>query len=144
MSIRFDYNNRKKRLITTPVLLLKHHNNRVKRRRNKHRKRLNWDEHVSNIGEVLFQRAYRLNLKSFNELLLKIHDRIEVSNIYQVIRSSGSYITPEIMLASTLRWLAGGSYIDICFTHGISVSSFYNILWEVIDSINSVQKIDFP
>ena len=89
MSIRFDYNNRKKRLITTAVLLLKHHNNRVKRRRNKHRKRLNWDEHVSNIGEVLFQRAYRLNLKSFNELLLKIHDRIEVSNIYQAICSSG-------------------------------------------------------
>ena len=102
MSIRFDYNNRKKRLITTAVLLLKHHNNRVKRRRNKHRKRLNWDENVSNIGEVSFQRAYRLNLKSFNELLLKIHDRIEVSNIYQAIHSSSSYITPEIILVSTL------------------------------------------
>jgi hypothetical protein len=48
-------------------------------------------------------------------------------------------IMPEIRLAITLRWLAGGSYLDICFAFGISRGTFYKdngVLWGTIGAID--------
>ena len=54
---------------------------------------------------------------SFMDLLLRITPDIEHTNAGQVMstRLSGSIIEPLIMLAITLRMLAGGSYLDIAF-----------------------------
>ena len=35
----------------------------------------------------------------------------------------------------TIRWLAGGSYLDIAALLGISVKSFYSIVWRTIYAI---------
>ena len=40
--------------------------------------------------------------------------------------SSGSPISTRTRLAVTLRWLAGGSHIDLCFAWGIAHSTFYS------------------
>ena len=35
-------------------------------------------------------------------------------------------------LACSLRWMAGGSYLDICFEFGVAIGSFYadgGVLW---------------
>ncbi len=61
--------------------------------------------------------------------------------------SSGSNISLRTRLACTLRWLAGGSYIDICFEFGISPGSFYvngGVLWGTIESIDRIISIGFP
>ena len=56
----------------------------------------------------------------------------------------GGKITPEIHLYATLRYLAGASYSDICLFCGISVASFYCIVWRTIHAINKSLKIEFP
>ena len=54
-------------------------------------------------------------------------------------------IIPELYLYATLRYLlAGGSYTDICVFCGISVTSFYSIVWNTIHAINNSILIEFP
>jgi hypothetical protein len=49
-----------------------------------------------------------------------------------------------------LRWLAGGSFIDICFAWGISKASFFatdlskGIIWSVMEAIDIVFEIGLP
>jgi len=46
----------------------------------------------------------------------------------------------------TLRWLAGGSYLDICFAFGISQGTFLNdkcVLRGTIAAIDKVLQIGF-
>lgn len=50
-------------------------------------------------------------------------------------------------LAAALRWLAGGSFWDICFEFGLAESCFFNengVLWTTIEAINAVEHIYFP
>ncbi len=47
--------------------------------------------------------------------------------------SSGSEISITTRLAVTLHWLAGASYLDLCFAWGISSSSFYSRRGVLID-----------
>jgi hypothetical protein len=60
----------------------------------------------------------------------------------------GGAILPEICLFVCLRFLAGGSYLDIKFFTGISVPSFYQIVWKTIWAINKnsseILSIKFP
>lgn len=44
-------------------------------------------------------------------------------------------ITTVLKVSAMLRWLAGGSYLDICGHHGISRTSFYQYRDTVLDAI---------
>jgi len=46
-------------------------------------------------------------------------------------------------LAMALHFLAGGQHIDICFTHAVAVSTFYDKLWLTLEAINKVEHL-FP
>jgi hypothetical protein len=46
-------------------------------------------------------------------------------------------------LSMTIRWLAGGSYLDICVSHRVPVSSFFTCCDEIIRAINSLLQIKF-
>ena len=119
---------------------------REPRSRNKHRQRLDWDSHVEGIGPRLFQRAYRLNHDEFDTLLAKIRAHLRTTSLSatRARASSGSPVTLECRLAATLRYLAGGSYIDICFCHGIAPTTFYDVIWSIMDAIEAVETICFP
>jgi hypothetical protein len=52
-------------------------------------------------------------------------------------------ITTEIALHCLLRFLAGGSYLDIRLSAGISVPSFYRILHLCIDGILRCKELSF-
>jgi hypothetical protein len=58
----------------------------------------------------------------------------------------GGPVIPELRLYSSLRYLAGGSYLDIHFFCGISETTFYSSIWRVIDLINECTELDvvFP
>ncbi|MGH7974446.1 MAG: hypothetical protein ACREBR_02875 [bacterium] len=77
---------------------------------NKQRKRLDWDEHLNNIGAALFKRAYRLPIEEFKKLLEKIRPHIE-SNQIKAQNSSGSAISSEIKLATISRRRAVHRYL---------------------------------
>ncbi|MGH7974182.1 MAG: hypothetical protein ACREBR_01555, partial [bacterium] len=61
---------RKRALVALAVILIQQ--NLCRKKLNKIRHRLDWAAHVADIGEELFQRAYRLTYASFNSLLVKI------------------------------------------------------------------------
>ena len=134
---------RKRKLLAAATLLLDLDSTKKSRAANKRRQRLDWFKHVGSIDERLFTRAYRLSPATFDELLDKIRPALE-KNETQAQRSSSSRIEPETRLAATLRYLAGGSYLDICFTHGIATPSFYDCVWQVMGEINRVETIKFP
>ena len=121
---------------------------------------------MSEMSEVQFKRMFRLSRMAFNHLLDLISPIVSASPLPW--QPHTHIITNTTKLATTLRWLAGGSYLDICFAwyiicygvivridkvtscfriRGISTSSFYKdggILWTTIDAINQVLHIGFP
>ena len=96
----------------------------------------------------LFRRMYRLDVTSFNKLLDIIGPHIERNGNAAIPGINSQMVIPaKTRLAVTLRWLAGGSYHDICFAYGIAVGSFYadhGVLWGTIAAINQHLLIDFP
>jgi hypothetical protein len=107
---------------------------------NRHRNRGYALEEVENLSDPEFCRMFRMSRTKFEELLLQIEDFMPEVNVTMAIISPGSTITNRTKLSATLRWLAGGSYLDICFAWGISDSSFYannnsGVLWPTIDAI---------
>lgn len=109
------------------------------RGRNIERVRLDWERHVRSITPSMFRRAYRMDLPSFNELLRRINYRLTKDDR----KARHGKICPASRLAVTLRFLAGGSYIDICFCHGISEVTFYRVVWETVDAIAAVLHIRY-
>ncbi|CAB9502366.1 unknown protein [Seminavis robusta] len=91
-----------------------------------------------------FTRRLRMGKDSFDKLLSFIVDDLLV-NETQAVRRGGSII-PALCLYCTLRYLAGGSYLDITDIAGISKSSFYRVLWKTITAICKCPqlKIRFP
>lgn len=81
---------------------------------------------------------------SFEKLVMLIQDALAVNQTAADKR--GGAIIPEICLYCTLRYLAGGSYLDISDIAGISQSSFYRVVWKTITAIVqcSALKIHFP
>jgi hypothetical protein len=62
-------------------------------------------------------------------------------NAQKGINSSGRVIPVAIKLAATLRWLAGGSYVDISTIFGLSMSSFFHdkyVLWPTMEALDAV------
>ena len=108
--------------------------------------RLQWDEYVvgrSNQPEI-FKRHLRMDLASFKVLLEIIRADLEVDARMAALR--GGPIIPELCLFCTLRYLAGGSYLDIHDRTGISRSSFYRVLWKTCKAIakSNTGDLAFP
>jgi hypothetical protein len=61
------------------------------------------------------------------------------------IQSVGGPIPAILKLGATLRYLAGGSYLDVSDLYGIASGSFYHITMFTIDIIDKmVDNINFP
>jgi hypothetical protein len=77
------------------------------------------------LSDSAFRRMFRMSRISFHKLLDLIRSKISV-NIQQAIIFSGSATSAEARLAVTIRWLAGGSYLDICLCYGLDTSNIFN------------------
>ena len=107
--------------------------------------RLLWDQYCNkHIVRGTFKRRLRMSKQSFDKLLSYIYDDLVV-NANQAYWRGGAII-PELCLYCTLRWLAGGSYLDICDIAGISQASFYRVVWKTITAIVLCDQliINFP
>ena len=58
-------------------------------------------------------------------------------------RSAAGPIIPEIRLHCLMKYLAGGSYLDMCTLVSIPHSTFYYILWKTCDAINDCPELEF-
>ena len=109
--------------------------------------RLRWEDYSKkHSSKGTFRIRLRMTEHSFNKLLSFIHDDLIVNEMQANPR--GGPIIPELCLFCTLRWLAGGSYLDICDIAGLSKPSFYRVLWKTIKAIvrckEEYLRIKFP
>jgi hypothetical protein len=92
---------------------------------------------------------FRVDRDTFEELEEKVAPLIErdpQKARNAVGRGLAGEITVRTRLAVTLRWLAGGHYIDLCFAWGIGVSTFFSergVLWPTIEALDKVHKLGF-
>ncbi len=103
-------------------------------------------QEMEHLSEKIFQRMFRMSRRSFKILEDMLKKEISVDE-RKAVNSSGSVISLRTRLAITLRWLAGGSFLDICFAFGVAPGSFFvehGPLWTTLSVINKVFKIEFP
>ena len=93
---------------------------------------------------------FRMNRRGFENLLRLISPILHDADEAMATLSSGSKISNRTKLYATLRWLAGGSYLDICFAWGVSYASFFTtdpakgVVWPVIEAIDVAFVIGLP
>ena len=79
-----------------------------------------------------FRRFYKLDYDNFRTVLRRL-----VPHMAKVLPKSSQdqAVLYELELAVTLRWLAGGNYMDIYLLHGISESSFWRAIHAVVHAL---------
>jgi hypothetical protein len=81
---------------------------------------------------------------SFGELCELLRPDISSSARGLNGNAESGLVAPELKLSMTLRYLAGGSYLDIVDMHGVHRSSFYGHVWSVVDAINKHLSLSLP
>ena len=90
-------------------------------------KRLSVKLKIMSKNPAYFKRSYRLDRVDFMDLLSNIRPCIEYNELTNAV------ISVSLLIHSfSLRMLAGGSYLDICFGCRISTSQIYQIFWRVL------------
>ena len=103
--------------------------------------RMNWLEHQETLERRgVFHRTYRMSPESFARLALLLE--VALSNKHRVGGLGGPLI-PEVCLHCVIRYLAGGSYLDICAIAGIPSSTFYAVIWRTCEALNSIEELSF-
>lgn len=99
---------------------------------------------LANLPVAIFKRMFRMDKATFYELVQDLEPIIGFKGKNQI---NGSFIPVVTRLAVTLRWLAGASYIDLCFAWGISKTVFFSergVLWPTIEALDGLLSIGFP
>jgi hypothetical protein len=103
--------------------------------------RMMWDDYILKFSSrpSFIKRHLRMTLESFYKPLGYIRTELEVD----VSKAGkGGPILPELCLFCTLRWLAGGSYLDIFALTGVSISSFYRVCYRCLRLINKAPQLE--
>ena len=97
-------------------------------------------------GEYYMRRAYRMDERAFWTLHSMIEEHLQTSVRSAAGGTPNGIIRSELKLSIALRYLAGGDPLDIMISHGVSHSSVFESLWQVVDAINMCEalKISFP
>ena len=108
---------------------------------------LSWDPHVEKLQhEGMFSRTYRMTHEAFLKLLSLIGPILSLDTGLSKSTRGAEVIQPEVVMAIALRWLAGGSYIDIRHAYNCSAAYIYRCRDLFIDAISTCQAlaIRFP
>ena len=101
---------------------------------------------MDRLEDPLFKRMFRVDRETFYFILEKIQVHF-TSNEEKATNCSGQPVLLKTRLAVSLRWLAGGSYLDLCFAWGVAVSTFYaenGVLWPTLAALDMVFPLGFP
>ena len=97
------------------------------------RNRLDWDKYLREMRHNHFRSMFRMSYACFLSILATIGKFME-RDVSQS-EKDGGYISPSMHLGMSLRYLAGGSYLDIHDRYGVSKSSFYSLVFECLELI---------
>ncbi len=81
---------------------------------------------MDELNDNTFKRMFHVDRATFDEILETISPFVKTPNEVKAYNSSGGPIVLKTRLAITLRWLAGASYLDLCFAWGVAFSTFYH------------------
>ena len=99
--------------------------------------RMEWERRVAFLKPHEFKRFYRFDYKLFKTVVTKLRPILQ-KHSPSAIKLRGSPISAWIQLACTLRYLAGGSYLDIAHHHGVSDTNFNKIVDRVVGALLQV------
>jgi hypothetical protein len=108
------------------------------------RKLMVWEDRVASLTPDEFTRTYRLSLSAFNFVLERIRPAITTKAPHKARRDINGAIPPELLLLMTLRYLAGGSYLDIYQMHGVGKSTMFHAVPHVCHAICHAFPLCFP
>eukprot|EP00918_Siedleckia_nematoides_P087623 GHVU01192712.1.p1 GENE.GHVU01192712.1~~GHVU01192712.1.p1 ORF type:complete len:407 (+),score=31.84 GHVU01192712.1:41-1261(+) len=89
----------------------------------------------------LFERYHRLDVTSFEILLSRVGSQLAVDATQSTIRTGIPPLEPASKLQLTLAWLAGGWYMDLIWSAGISHQHFYSVVYAVMDAIIACKEM---
>jgi DDE superfamily endonuclease len=107
--------------------------------------RIRWQQYADkHTRRGTFAIRLRMERASFDKLLSYLRHEILVNEL--MAKPRGGMIIPKVCLFCTLRWLAGGSYLDITDIVGISKPSFYRVVNKTVRAIVNCDELDiiFP
>jgi hypothetical protein len=110
------------------------------------RDRVEWDKHVAQLlseGDVAFQRMYRMSQPSFLKLCNMIRPLLQINEVMSRRCTGKGPITAEMALHCLLRFLSGGSPLDARLCVGISIPSFYRIVFRCVDAILRLNELAY-
>jgi hypothetical protein len=101
--------------------------------------RMQWDSRVQTLrDQKMFDRTYRMTYFAFCHLVEMLRPALEVDHRFAKLRARAGAIIPELCLHCVIRYLAGGSYLNICAAVQIAPSTFYAIIvWSTMEIICS-------
>lgn len=92
-------------------------------------------EHLVSSGQHLHSGGVR-NAQTFGTL---------AKDVSMAVVSSGTLVYPQIALCATLRFLAGGPYLDIGFAYEIASKNVTTLVWRVLEVLDStLDNIPLP
>ncbi|KAI2498388.1 nuclease [Fragilaria crotonensis] len=100
--------------------------------------RLNWTDYVTQlvVQQNEFAATFRMSLLSFNKLVdtLRVKLEVDADQAGRSCKKSGP-VLPELVVAMSLRWLAGGQWQDIKKVYGVSKSHFYSLRKKFMNAV---------
>ena len=112
---------------------------RVRNCADRFRQRLNFTDFVKDMRQDEFARYYRLPSRAaFDDVLSRVSPPAEqvAFRAARARKSTGGFVPYSLRLSMALRYMAGGSALDIMYLHGVGRSTFYNCIWPMLRAID--------
>ena len=100
-----------------------------------------WGSFLGGLTRSEFSRMFRMDHATFEFVVERLSPRLQRDFLQS--ERGGGYISPSLQVGFTIRWLAGGSSLDLRERYGVSRSSFYKLTNECIDAIVAEFPIEF-
>jgi len=104
--------------------------------------RMVWEDRVDSLTPAEFTRTYRVSLNAFRYVLERIRAAIKAPR--KARYDTNGPVPAELLLSMTLRYLAGGSYLDIYQMHGVGRSTMFHAIPHVCHAICKAFPLVFP
>jgi hypothetical protein len=112
------------------ALWMKHQRQRGVRSPKRKFPRMDWKERTENfLTAKEFRKLYKLDRPNFKRVLTRIVPHMKKAD---PSRDGEPAVPYELELACTMRWLAGGNYLDIHHHHGISETALWGAIHRCI------------
>lgn len=105
---------------------------------------------VTHLSDSEFSSMFRMTREGFDVLLGLVSPFMHDTDEAMARIASGGFVTKATKLYATLRFLAGGSYLDIIFAWGVAKATFFStepergIIWPTMEAINHAFTIGLP